>query len=432
MSEQEQCNEVRQQLSAYVDGELDEPLRAQIERHLFECAGCQKELDELRRTIKAVKELPRVAAPPDFSGQIMSQLSGTTPPPEAAARPVRKLWTFKRLAAAAAIVLGVGILINIAMEPLGLTPSQIARDEAANGVMPACEEADYEAASENGSILGLSPADRGIEMPGAGDLLDSEGSTSGRRRLSEKEGLALDALPEATEKLEAMIAPLEMQFVAGDLAGATVFVEKLLAEADVSAALVGTQATVTLDFEIAPARARALLATLAEEPDLRYVPAIVTEDGKLKSGSDGRAGAVVLSDFDNYLAVLKAPRGEDDEAEVAPGDELDGDESFDKNTELSMDEADDTGRETTGKDVDSQRKTNGEPAPTPDVATESPNVDTKTTPRQSLGGLKDTLADKADASAPRRITMTITIRQEPSADASIENDGGPKPTNVNE
>jgi len=46
------------QLSAYVDGELDAPGRAELESHLAGCSSCQARLDGLRQTVAAIRALP--------------------------------------------------------------------------------------------------------------------------------------------------------------------------------------------------------------------------------------------------------------------------------------------------------------------------------------------------------------------------------------
>ena len=51
-------------LSAYVDGDLDEGARAEVERHLRTCASCAAELDGLRRLVAYAGTVPsRDAAP---------------------------------------------------------------------------------------------------------------------------------------------------------------------------------------------------------------------------------------------------------------------------------------------------------------------------------------------------------------------------------
>lgn len=45
------------ELSAYLDGELDEPARASVEQHLAECAACRQALEGLRRLVRRAAAL---------------------------------------------------------------------------------------------------------------------------------------------------------------------------------------------------------------------------------------------------------------------------------------------------------------------------------------------------------------------------------------
>ena len=47
----EQCIELFTRLSEFIDGELDQPLRLLVERHLAECKACRVCLTTLERTI---------------------------------------------------------------------------------------------------------------------------------------------------------------------------------------------------------------------------------------------------------------------------------------------------------------------------------------------------------------------------------------------
>jgi anti-sigma factor (TIGR02949 family) len=45
------CDEILAALSEYLDGELDEQLCAEIERHMAACGNCRIMVDTLRKTI---------------------------------------------------------------------------------------------------------------------------------------------------------------------------------------------------------------------------------------------------------------------------------------------------------------------------------------------------------------------------------------------
>ena len=57
----------REQLSAYLDGELAPDERATLERHLTDCPACQEELRQLRATRALLRALPVPALPRSFT-----------------------------------------------------------------------------------------------------------------------------------------------------------------------------------------------------------------------------------------------------------------------------------------------------------------------------------------------------------------------------
>lgn len=57
----------RRHLSAYVDGRLEPPRRAALERHLAVCLFCQEELAALRGVVALLRRVPQVEAPRSFA-----------------------------------------------------------------------------------------------------------------------------------------------------------------------------------------------------------------------------------------------------------------------------------------------------------------------------------------------------------------------------
>ena len=50
------CEQIRENLAAFIDGELDEPDIAGIQEHLKGCEGCRQELEAFRQTARALEE----------------------------------------------------------------------------------------------------------------------------------------------------------------------------------------------------------------------------------------------------------------------------------------------------------------------------------------------------------------------------------------
>ena len=63
--EHQTCRELLRSLSDYVDGELDESLCQEIEKHMAECDRCQIVIDTLRKTIELYHTLPPALPVPE-------------------------------------------------------------------------------------------------------------------------------------------------------------------------------------------------------------------------------------------------------------------------------------------------------------------------------------------------------------------------------
>lgn len=70
------CKQIREELSAYIDGMLTEPVLSRVEAHLRSCPGCAAEMEELREVVGMVRALGEVSAPVGFRGQVMARLDG--------------------------------------------------------------------------------------------------------------------------------------------------------------------------------------------------------------------------------------------------------------------------------------------------------------------------------------------------------------------
>ena len=54
------CSEVRSQLSAYIDGRLNQEARRKVDVHLLECEACRSELATLQTSVRMVRSLGRI------------------------------------------------------------------------------------------------------------------------------------------------------------------------------------------------------------------------------------------------------------------------------------------------------------------------------------------------------------------------------------
>ena len=71
----ERCIELFTRMSEYIDGELDRPLRSQIEQHLADCKACRVCLSTLKRTIALCHHSDRPALPEAVSQRLKQMIA---------------------------------------------------------------------------------------------------------------------------------------------------------------------------------------------------------------------------------------------------------------------------------------------------------------------------------------------------------------------
>lgn len=60
----------RELFSRFVDGELTDDERRELQAHLQQCETCRQELDKLRDTMQSLSGLHRLAPPPEFARKV--------------------------------------------------------------------------------------------------------------------------------------------------------------------------------------------------------------------------------------------------------------------------------------------------------------------------------------------------------------------------
>jgi len=68
------CDEIREQISMYIDGELDETQLAEFEEHINSCVECRNELDEIKSIISMCSSIEEEELPDNFREELHSKL----------------------------------------------------------------------------------------------------------------------------------------------------------------------------------------------------------------------------------------------------------------------------------------------------------------------------------------------------------------------
>jgi hypothetical protein len=124
----------REQLSAYIDGELSAAEREELERHIPGCPECQEALGELRRVHDLLAALPMPKAPRSFALPLDARLParpGQPAPQQAAMR--RSRAGLIQWAGAIAATIGLFLLLgSVATGLLGFNSKQFAASSDRN------------------------------------------------------------------------------------------------------------------------------------------------------------------------------------------------------------------------------------------------------------------------------------------------------------
>ena len=81
------CRQCKENLSAYIDGELDADIGEQVVQHCKCCISCGHELEELQRLAKTIAAIPQEKLPADFLARVRAKLASAQPEDETGDRP---------------------------------------------------------------------------------------------------------------------------------------------------------------------------------------------------------------------------------------------------------------------------------------------------------------------------------------------------------
>jgi len=134
---------IRNKLSAYLDGDVTSEEKSRIEEHLAECAACRETFQELKKTVRHLRNLGELEPPPWLAARIMTRVR------EEAGREkglLRRLlsaplcWRISVEAVALVCLSVTGYLVyrNVSSELPQIAPlSGVTREEPAPAVPPA-------------------------------------------------------------------------------------------------------------------------------------------------------------------------------------------------------------------------------------------------------------------------------------------------------
>lgn len=154
---------VLDELSAYIDGQADQPAR--IARHLQFCETCARRHLELLKMSAHLNALPQDVCSPDFTSRVLARIAV-----EESVQPISRPWfrSFRApqaaMAAAVAVVAALGILSWFGSRPDAPVPPPVAQSALGNDARLAVE---LERLMASGADLsGLTDSDEFVEDDG--------------------------------------------------------------------------------------------------------------------------------------------------------------------------------------------------------------------------------------------------------------------------
>ncbi len=181
------CEKIRDLLSEYLDGELDERAAGEIRSHLASCESCRGELERLHRVSAAVKALPKVPAPKGFARRVAVRLAAEASPRVSAARrrpSAARVWIPAAAAALLALSVTLSLMTHYWREDVGRSlpdygSAGVARKSEKGSAAERGALLDADSSAKTGSAapekLFEKPAgaERKVTQPGAGVGLDA-------------------------------------------------------------------------------------------------------------------------------------------------------------------------------------------------------------------------------------------------------------------
>jgi len=103
------CEQGEELINAYLDGELDERRRSELEQHLRSCPTCREELDRQRQFREDIlSQLPRFQAPGDLRTKVQAVIRQEQRSRSETLAPVRSPWVYVPLGLAAVLLVCFG------------------------------------------------------------------------------------------------------------------------------------------------------------------------------------------------------------------------------------------------------------------------------------------------------------------------------------
>ena len=194
-----------EQLTAFLDGELDAQERSEIEAHLETCEECRGIVEALRATVSDLVLMPAPLPSPQDSWALRSAILRE----RATVRPPARRWQRIAMASGAVAAAAIAFVVIIIATNGGGGKSNIARNKTALANASVYQtDANYDALSAQARLYALAGGANSARAPGAGEAPSASSQDSGAARTLSGAPSTSDAetfafLSRSSEKLSA-------------------------------------------------------------------------------------------------------------------------------------------------------------------------------------------------------------------------------------
>jgi anti-sigma factor RsiW len=170
------CKTIQPLLSEYIDNALSARDTWEVDKHLADCNGCARALNELRMTVRLLGERPRFEVSADFMENLQSRIAAVQPEPPRAAwlASLREMFRPRALPAWGAAAGACGLALVMLMQRVD------APENAAAPLRPAAPPLVQTARNQSVALAATNP----LGDPAAAALIASAGPETGESSAS--------------------------------------------------------------------------------------------------------------------------------------------------------------------------------------------------------------------------------------------------------
>ncbi len=205
------CRDIEQELSAYLDGEVTDAVRAEIEAHIAACPNCRKRVTELKKLVEGTAQIPKQQTAQQFLTEVRRKIAADATPERETWADVlfRPAWLKVPIEALALVV--ILVIATFLIRPANRPVETLAMKEAMQPVRNGNGDLEAQAAKTREAATPV-PAN----APARADSAESNGRLALPQSASVAAPSALESPPDGTFYREAAKADNMVMLTGGE------------------------------------------------------------------------------------------------------------------------------------------------------------------------------------------------------------------------